>query len=284
MNTLEAISVTSPFGKSEDCAKFVIDDTTDSFLLAEIATVGQEYTFSAWVKSEAAGKLTACGKTFTTSAGWAKHSATFTASSADVALNFGTAGTYYVYHPQLELGNKVTDWTPAPEDVDDAIIDMGDSLHETVTEQNTAIVSTCENIILSALERYVETSDYDEFKQTVETQLSVMADEIALNFTQSTEQISTVNGELQTMLETLQKHFEFGVDGLTIRAGENSMNLSLDNDMILFKKNGVQFGWWDGVDFHTGNIVVEVNERAQFGSFAFVPRSDGSLMFLKVGG
>ena len=62
------------------------------------------------------------------------------------------------------------------------------------------------------------------------------------------------------------------------------MTLELDNDMIKFKKNGVQFGWWDGVDFHTGNIVVEVNERAQFGNFAFVPRSDGSLMFLKVGG
>ena len=62
------------------------------------------------------------------------------------------------------------------------------------------------------------------------------------------------------------------------------MNLVLDNDLIRFTKNGQQFGWWDGVDFHTGNIVVTVNERAQLGSFAFVPRSNGSLSFLKVDG
>ena len=54
--------------------------------------------------------------------------------------------------------------------------------------------------------------------------------------------------------------------------------------MIQFTKNGTPIGWWDGNDFHTGNIVVEVNERAQFGNFAFLPRSDGSLMLLKVGG
>jgi hypothetical protein len=62
------------------------------------------------------------------------------------------------------------------------------------------------------------------------------------------------------------------------------MQLTLDNDMIIFKRNGEQFGWWDGVDFHTGNIVINVNERAQFGNFAMVPRSNNSLSFLKVGG
>ena len=60
------------------------------------------------------------------------------------------------------------------------------------------------------------------------------------------------------------------------------MQLRLDNDVVRFFKNGKEFGWWDGVDFHTGNIYVDVYERAQFGNFAFVPRSDGSLSFLKV--
>ena len=86
------------------------------------------------------------------------------------------------------------------------------------------------------------------------------------------------------MIGDLEKHFEFGVDGVTIKAGENSMSLVLDNDIIKFVKNGQQFGWWDGVDFHTGNIVVKLNERAQLGNFAFIPRSNGSLDFLKVGG
>ena len=74
------------------------------------------------------------------------------------------------------------------------------------------------------------------------------------------------------------------MDGsIVLGASDSAITLTVENDMIVFKRNGEQFGWWDGVDFHTGNIVVELNERAQFGNFAFVPRSDGSLSFLKVG-
>ena len=89
---------------------------------------------------------------------------------------------------------------------------------------------------------------------------------------------------MQAVSERIEKHFEFTTNGLLIKAGEGTMNLILDNDLIRFVKNGQQFGWWDGVNFHTGNIEVEVNERAQFGNFAFVPRSNGSLSFLKVTG
>ena len=116
------------------------------------------------------------------------------------------------------------------------------------------------------------------------TQLQILSDEILMNFTDTIETINNVSGDLQAEITERKKHISFSENGITIGAGENAITLELDNDMIRFKKNGVQFGWWDGVDFHTGNIVVEVNERAQFGNFAFVPRSDGSLMFLKVGG
>ena len=148
--------------------------------------------------------------------------------------------------------------------------------------QNTQIINDCEQIILAALESYVETSNFEEFKQTIESELLVMADRISMNFESTTEHITNVNGDLQSVVEMLEKHFEFSVDGLVIKAGENSMNLVLDNDMIKFVMNGQQFGWWDGVDFHTGNIMIDVTERAQFGNFAYVPRSNGSLDFLKV--
>lgn len=151
-------------------------------------------------------------------------------------------------------------------------------------EQITAAIQTCEKIIFSALESYATTSQLESFRQTVESQFSIMADEIALRFTETTEHIFDVDGDLQQTVETLAKYFEFSIDGLGIKAGENAMTLTLDNDLIVFKKNGQTFGWWDGVDFHTGNIVIDVTERAQLGNFAFVPRSNGSLSFLKVGG
>ena len=95
-------------------------------------------------------------------------------------------------------------------------------------------------------------------------------------------QIKAATETLEDTVEKVNKHFSFTDDGLKITAGENNMQLTIDNDVIAFEKNGVRFGSWDGIDFSTGNIMVNVNERAQFGNFAFVPRSDGSLSFLKV--
>jgi hypothetical protein len=155
---------------------------------------------------------------------------------------------------------------------------------EETQRQITEAIQTSESIIFSALEEYVKTSNYEEFRKTVEAQLEILASEINLKFTQVTEQVTEVDGDLQKTVEKLEKHFNFGINGLGIRASETAMTLTLDNDLIIFKKNGQPFGWWDGVDFHTGNIVIDVTERAQFGSFAFVPRSNGSLSFLKVTG
>lgn len=282
MNTLEAYSIESPSGKTEECAKFVIDDIENQFILSNIASVGQEYTFSFWIKSDTEGSVTVCDTTFPVTNEWSKHILTFVASEKDVSIWFDTTVTYFIYHPQLEIGNKATDWTPAPEDVDQSISDATNEVRVEIAEQNASIITTCNSIILSALESYVETSNYDEFKSTVETQLSIMAGEIAMNFASTTERIDGVDSDLQSEVSKWNKYITFSEDGINISAGKNAMSIRIDNDIIRFEKDGIIYGWWDGIDFHTGNIVVDVNERAQFGNFAYVPRSDGSLSFLKV--
>ena len=84
-------------------------------------------------------------------------------------------------------------------------------------------------------------------------------------------------------IEEQEKYIRFeGGDIILGQNVEGSMTLTLENDLIVFKKNGNTFGWWDGVDFHTGNIVIEVTERAQFGKFAAVPRKNGHLSWLKI--
>lgn len=157
-----------------------------------------------------------------------------------------------------------------------------DLRHE-ILEQATAMTRDTERILMTALESYVETSDLEELKATFGSEFEMLAERISMNFTATAELVSEVDGEIQSVVEDLEKHFDFSANGLTIKAGENAMTLTLDNNMVSFEKNGEQFGWWDGVDFHTGNIVIEVSERAQFGNFAFVPRKNGSLSFLKVG-
>lgn len=231
MNTLGTYSVSSPFGKTDKCARFVIDDIENPFLMTNIATVGQQYTLSFWVCSESEGDLTVCGSSFHTTVDWLKYTTTFVAESESISWLFTSIGTYHIYHPQLETGTIATDWKPASEDLSDAI-------------------------------------------DAVSTELSVKAGEIDLKFESTNDRVEG--------LENKSKHFTLTDNGLLISSGENNMSIRIDNDIIVFEKNGVQFGWWDGIDFHTGNIQIEVTERAQFGNYAFVPRSDGSLSFLKV--
>lgn len=196
--------------------------------------------------------------------------------------NDTVTGETTIHWIKVEKGNKPTDWTPAPEDIDNKIDSTADDLELSIASQSASITNDVHGIVLNALEDYVEKDEYNTYKSSTKSQLEVLSNQIEMNFASTNSSIETVDGKVDTKFEELTKYIRFSTDGIEIGKDENSLKLKLDNDMIQFTKNGTPIGWWDGNDFHTGNIVVEVNERAQFGNFAFTPRSDGSLMLLKV--
>ena len=123
MSIVNSCTITNPYGKEDECAQFTIDNLTTAFAFNDIMVPGQDYTFSFWAKSGAVGSVIVGGSSFPTSTEWGKHAVTFNASAVDLYMAFGTIDTYYIYHPQLENGTLATDWTPAPEDVDEGISD-----------------------------------------------------------------------------------------------------------------------------------------------------------------
>lgn len=256
MNTLESIAITSPFGKAEECALFVVDDATCPFTLSDITNTNQEYTFSFWAKSEAEGSLSIYNKKHATSTGWERYKITFTAESNDLLLFFDVAGTYYIYHPQLEIGNMATDWTPAPEDVDSAIETKGDELAQSIVEQSASLTATCEGMILEALKTYTETDDFDSFKSTIESQLALLADEMTLKFTQTTTELESVNADLQNKFNTITKYFTFDINGMTIGQLDNPYKVIIDNDRYSMTANGAEVMWISNGEVHTPEISI----------------------------
>ena len=184
----------------------------------------------------------------------------------------------------FKYASDSADYTSAPVRFYKSLDAELDEIRETITERYTSVISTSESIILTALQNYVETADYEEFKQTLSAQLTVMADEILMNFTTTTEQITNVDGDLQSKFTELYKYISFAGGTITLGSSDSAITLTIENDKIVFKRNGAEFGSWDGDYFYTGNIYVRVNESARFGNFAFLPRDDGSLMLQKVGG
>lgn len=145
-------------------------------------------------------------------------------------------------------------------------------------------IDTAEESTRRMIQERVTTSELEEYKQTVASQFTQASESLTASISQVNERMTEENGEMTQQITEISKWAKLTVDGLELGAGDSAIKLILDNDIIEFTKNGQVFGYWDGENFHTGNLLVDVNEKAQFGDFAFIPRSDGSLMFLKVSG
>ena len=154
-------------------------------------------------------------------------------------------------------------------------------------QQLTSLTRDSERIIMAALESYVEATELESLRQTVSSELSVMAEKISMNFESTVAQVTEINGDLQTVVENLQKHFDFTVEGLTIKAGDDEVKLVLDNGVVYFEINGQRKTTLDPDSLKAGNIYIGVDEIAQFGNYGFVPYEDeetDGLDFVRVGG
>lgn len=220
-------------------------------------------------------------------------------SGAKATIDNTTNGIYMDKDGQIAVGNG-TSYLKYYKDTDGSyklIISAesmmfsatGKTVDETISDTQTAMsqqnaetIALCNQAIKDALDTYVKDGDYAKFVEAVQEQMANMEATITKNFKTNSEQTKEVGSDLDNRFQELKKYIRFGDNGIEISAGENALKLVLDNNVIYFEQNGVQKSWWDGNDFHIGNIKVDVSERAQFGNFAFIPRSDGSLMFLKV--
>ena len=104
-------------------------------------------------------------------------------------------------------------------------------------QQITDLQQNVNSIILSALENYVETGDFNSYKEEVSTKLSVLTDQLSIDITKVTERIDNVNGDLQAKYDSITKAFRFTSDGLIIGESGNEILLRLDNDVLQFVRN-----------------------------------------------
>jgi hypothetical protein len=169
-------------------------------------------------------------------------------------------------------------------DAREAVDSLESVLRDEITEQATSITRDTERIVLSASESYVKKDDFEGYKESISTNFTVTSEQILMEFNKASERIDGVDGDLQDKFTELYEYISFAGGNITLGASNSKITLTLDNERIVFQKNGEAFGYWDGDNFYTGNIIVRVSEKAQFGKYAFIPRSNGSLDFLMVGG
>lgn len=196
------------------------------------ALAGEQYTFSAYVKTTA----DASAAIFPTIHGadgkagvdvgsyeigavteWTRVSFTFRITSSgriaprvENKLNNGSA--VWIYGYKLEKGNKATDWTPAPEDIDSKFEN-----YSTTYQMNSAIDQKADSILLNVSNSMSEKlKDYSTTTQ-MHSVINQKADSILLN----------VSGSYVT-----QSNYNTKVTGL-----EASLSLKINKDTLVSELN-----------------------------------------------
>jgi hypothetical protein len=176
--------------------------------------------------------------------------------------------------------------TNTAEQVDKQQIDLNQQRRDiqdliTTTEESvTTAIQTSEAFVLSALENYVATGDFETFRESVETQFSVLSDSVQIQLSTTIEQIETVGDDLNAKYDEFIKYFHFTEDGLFIGEEGNEVVLRLDNDIVQFIRENVPELYLDNQGAHAESL--EARQRLQIGNFAWTVETDGRVSFRKV--
>lgn len=202
-------------------------------------------------------------------------------SNANVEASF----TARLKNVKLELGNKATDWTPAPEDVDEAI-------NTERTERQSAIETKANEITSKVSETYVSNSAFEHYQNTVSTQFTQTKKDFTWSINQSVTdaknemsgQIDSVNGRLDGLKQTtdnVNSYMSFDNDALTLGKSDSAFKTKITNQEWSIQKNGAKVTY---INDQTMYITDgQFTQSLKVGAFGFVPRANGSLDFKKVG-
>lgn len=194
-------------------------------------------------------------------------------------------GTVSVKWEKLEEGNKATDWTPAPEDVDNAI-------NTERTERQSAIETKANEITSKVSETYVSNSALEHYQKDVESRFTQTKKDFTWSISESVKdaknemsgQIESVNGRVDGLKQTtdnVNSYMSFDNDGLTLGKSDSAFKTKITNEEWSIQKNGAKVTY---INDQTMYITDgQFTQSLKVGTFGFVPRANGSLDFKKVG-
>ncbi|MEN6636002.1 MAG: phage tail protein [Clostridiaceae bacterium] len=153
--------------------------------------------------------------------------------------------------------------------------------------QNTSILQSAQQIIMTALEDYVRTQDFVALQNMIQTSFSIMAGTIEANFTETASRISTLNGESSQQFESVRSFIRMISSGIVIGKSTSAIKLKLENDVLYFFSGSEDSVTTDSAIayFSSGKLYVndvQVLSSLRIGGYAWVPEN-GNLNFKKIG-
>lgn len=174
----------------------------------------------------------------------------------------------------------------------DEYINSNDSRVEVIEKDVTYVSKDASNAnstidgLIDELGSYAKKDEIpDTSNFTTVTEVNTLINKSNDNFTVKIEEINRLINELgETSNENFSqffKYFKFDTDGLTIGRSDSIIRLVMDNDIVKFMCEGKEVAYFTDSKLYItdGEFVNSI----KIGKFSFLPKSNGSLDFKKVG-
>lgn len=170
-------------------------------------------------------------------------------------------GIFYWRCLKAEIGDKATDWTPAPEDVQSSIDtaqSTADNVQTTVTQTRTEVESlkTSTEALATAMREYTKSTAFEEYKKQVSSQLSQTPEAITARFNTIEETVSKQGEASNSKWQELENYIQFSSAGITLGKKNDPLTLVLDNGQICFMQSGQKVAWFTNNQLYISNVAV----------------------------
>lgn len=176
-------------------------------------------------------------------------------------MDSGTGVWYQFKNLKIEKGNKATDWTPAPEDVQasiDTAQSTADNVQTTVTQTRTEVESlkTSTEALTTAMKEYTKSTDFEEYKKQVSSQLSQTPDAIEARFATIEQNVSKVGSSSDNKWAQLETYIRLTQNGIALGKSDSPITLEIRNDRICFMQSGQVVAYYTNNQLYNSNLVV----------------------------
>lgn len=190
---------------------------------------------------------------------------------------FSSNSILYIKNVKLEKGNKSSDWTPSPEDVENSISDTEKVLNGNI---DSAVSSAKDDVLKNVGDNYTAKDEFTSFSQTVNSQLEQTSKDITATFTTAQNYTKEVDGKLQSFQETVGTHIRFSSNGIDLGKTNSPFTATLDNTKLAFKQDGTEVAYISNNKMYI--TQAEIKDSLRIGSnttgfFTWVQSSNGNL-------
>ena len=157
-------------------------------------------------------------------------------SNADISASV----TFRIRNVKIEYGNKATDYTDAPEDVDNVISNTEKILNENI---DNAVSSAKDDVLKNIGDNYTAKDEFTSFSQTVNSKFEQTSKDITATFTNAQNYTKEVDGKLQEFQDTVGTYIRFSENGIDLGKTNSPFTATLDNTKLAFKQDGTEVAY-----------------------------------------